>query len=273
MHGMFTFSENTRSWVFGSPPGALPNPLDRLRVATYNVWFDPYEARRRCFSLLEILATESPDIIALQEVTQPFLEAVMREPWIRADYRVSLDHIEATQRYDVVMLSRLPARFTAHPLTTSMGRRLHVVELDTPSGVVVVAGCHLESMREMAHVRLTQIKESLPVLARADTAIWMGDFNAAPDTVEDRSIRTQFADTWTSLCDDPGYTRDTTTNKMLARVKDDRHQRIDRVFLRGSALAPVAMRMLGTEPLDGESDVFPSDHYGLCAEFERTPSP
>ncbi len=270
---MFTFSESTRTWVFGSPNGALPSHLQRLRVATYNVWFDPFEARKRCFALMELLASEAADVIALQEVTQPFLDALLREPWVRSEYRISRDHIESTQRYDVVMLSRLPATFVAHPLTSTMGRRLHRLDLQTTKGTLSIAGCHLESMREMADVRLTQIGEILPILARSEHAVWMGDFNAAPETAEDARIRSAFQDTWCALRDDePGYTRDTSINKMLARVKNDRHQRIDRIFVKGPALVPSAVRMLGTTQLAGEDDdVFPSDHFGLAADFSFAP--
>ncbi len=274
MGAMFTFSEDARSWVSGAANGAQPVHLQRLRVATYNVWFDPFEARKRCFALLELLAAEAPDVIALQEVTQPFLDALLREPWVRQSYGVSCDHLDLLQRrYDVVMLSRLPATFVADEFTTTMGRRLHRLTIKTSAGDLTIAGCHLESMREMAHVRLTQIDEALPIFERTEHAIWMGDFNAAADTAECARIRSAFRDAWCALHGAaPGYTRDTSTNKMLARVKDDRHQRIDRIFVKGPAITPVAMRLLGTAPLSGESDdVFPSDHYGLAADFSFAP--
>ena len=39
--------------------------------------------------------------------------------------------------------------------------------------------------------------------------------------------------------------------------------------MRGDGLLPIQMQLLGTEPLPGtEGQVFPSDHFGLLAEFE-----
>ncbi|HVZ32064.1 MAG TPA: endonuclease/exonuclease/phosphatase family protein [Polyangiaceae bacterium] len=241
-----------------------------MRVATFNVWFDPFENEMRCRAVLDILERESPDVIALEEVTQPFLEALLETSWIRSHYAVSRLWLDPTVRYDVVMLSRLPARFTAHALTSQMGRMLHTLELETTEGCIAVAGVHLESMKEMTPVRLTQIDECLPVLCRAPTAIWIGDFNAAPDSQEDARIRAAFRDAWAELLADPGYTRDTTHNAMLARIKEDRHQRIDRIFLKSDHFRPLSIRMLGTEPIEGTAGrVFPSDHFGLVAELAR----
>jgi len=267
---MYEYSEGEGTWT-PAPQEASPLALEHLRVATFNVWFDAFENDRRCRAVLEILERESPDVIALEEVTQPFLDALLTTPWIRGHYAVSRVKLDPSVRYDVVMLSRLPvARFEAHALTSQMGRRLHAVELVTTDGIVTVAGIHLESMKQMTPTRLAQIDECIPVLCRASTAIWLGDFNAAPASEEDQRIRAAFRDAWEELVTSPGYTRDTTQNAMLARIKDDRHQRIDRIFVKSDAFAPKSIRMLGTEPIAGtEGQVFPSDHFGLVAELTR----
>jgi endonuclease/exonuclease/phosphatase family metal-dependent hydrolase len=267
---MYEFAEGAGDWIKARPRRAALD-LRKLRVATFNVWFDSFENALRRRAVLSILEREKPDVIALEEVTQPFLDALLEEPWIRKAYRVSRTRLDPTVRYDVVMLSRLPVvRFTTHTLTSDMGRKLHAVELRTTAGTVTVAGIHLESMRQMTPTRLVQIDECLPVLCRANTAIWLGDFNAAPASAEDQRIRRAFRDAWDELISDPGYTRDTTQNAMLAKVKDDRHQRIDRIFVKSEAFEPCAIRMLGTEPIEGtEGQVFPSDHFGLLAELEK----
>lgn len=267
---MYEYSEGEGAWVEARPE-AGPLRLHSLRVATFNVWFDTFERELRRRAVLEILERECPDVIALEEVTQPFLDALLETPWIRQHYAVSRTQLDFTARYDVVMLSRLPvARFTAHTLTSRMGRMLHTIELHTTDGMVTVGGIHLESMREMTPTRLAQIDECVPLLCNASTAIWVGDFNAAPSSEEDQRIRAAFRDAWDELVPDPGYTRDTSANAMLAKIKDDRHQRIDRIWLKSDAFAPQSIRMLGTEPIAGtEGQVFPSDHFGLVAELRR----
>ncbi|MDB4989869.1 MAG: endonuclease [Myxococcaceae bacterium] len=269
---MYAYDQESGTWGQAEAERA-PLALHTLRVATFNVWFDSFEQAVRRRAVLDILERESPDVIALEEVTPSFLDALLAEPWIRADYAISRVWLSPTVRYDVVMLSKLPVtRFTAHTLTSRMGRMLHTVELQTTEGIVTVGGIHLESMREMTPTRLAQIDECVPLLCQASTAIWLGDFNAAPESLEDQRIRAAFTDAWEELLSEPGYTRDTTQNAMLAKVKDDRHQRIDRIFVKSSAFVPKSIRMLGTEPIPGTSgQVFPSDHFGLVADLARLP--
>jgi endonuclease/exonuclease/phosphatase family metal-dependent hydrolase len=272
---MYAFSKNAGKWLKQSPR-RIPGPveLSSLRVLTFNVWFDRYECERRCSAVLEILARESADVIALQEVTPYFLQRLLGEPWLRENYASSRSKL-LDARYDVVMLSRLPvSRCISHTLTTDMGRRLHTLEIPTTRGRLAVAGVHLESMRERTPTRVRQIGECIPILGRADFSIWLGDFNSAPTSEEDENIRSAFQDVWDHLDDAPGYTRDTSRNAMLAKVKADRHQRIDRILWRGQGFQPSHIRLLGTAPLPGtDGQVFPSDHFGLLAELDAVPVP
>lgn len=272
MSRMYAFSKSAGKWL-KQHPRRTPNPaeLNSLRVLTFNVWFDRYEWERRCSAVLDILAQEAADVIALQEVTPLFLQRLLAAPWLRESYVASRSKL-LDARYDVVMLSRLPVtRCVSHTLTTDMGRRLHALEIPTTRGRLVVAGVHLESMKERTPTRLTQINECIPILGRADFAVWLGDFNSAPSSEEDERIRTAFRDAWEELDDAPGYTRDTSRNAMLAKVKADRHQRIDRILCRGQAFVPTQIRLLGTTPLSGtEGQVFPSDHFGLLADLEAS---
>jgi endonuclease/exonuclease/phosphatase family metal-dependent hydrolase len=248
--------------------------LARFTVATYNVWFDPFEQARRCQAVLAILERERPDVIALEEVTPTFLACLLEQPWVRAAYRSSRAALDPGQGYDVVMLSRQPVlRFQAHALPTDMGRRLHTLVIATSAGELAVAGVHLESMRERTPTRVAQIHETIRILGQADAAVWVGDFNASPASDEDAHLRSAFRDAWDELSSAPGYTRDTSANAMLAKVKADRHQRIDRVLLRGPGLTAQSIRLLGTEPLpDSAGQVFPSDHFGVIAELAQRPA-
>jgi endonuclease/exonuclease/phosphatase family metal-dependent hydrolase len=267
---MYAFSKNAGKWLKQSPRRTpLPVDLPSLRVVTYNVWFDRFESERRCSAVLEILRDQAPDVIALQEVTPYFLQRLLAEPWLRDSYSSSRSKL-LDARYDVVMLTRLPVhRFVSHQLTTDMGRRLHALEIPTTRGRLVVGGVHLESMRDRTPTRLVQIDECIPILDRADFSIWLGDFNSEPSSEEDQRIRPAFRDAWEELDGATGYTRDTSRNAMLAKVKADRRQRIDRVLWRGQGFQPTRIELLGTQPLaDTDGQVFPSDHFGLVAELE-----
>jgi tyrosyl-DNA phosphodiesterase 2 len=270
---MYAFSKSAGKWLRQSKR-RKPAPVDlpTLRVCTFNVWFDPFESERRCAAVLDILSETRPDVIALQEVTPRFLSSLLSTAWVRDAYAVSRSKL-IDARYDVVMLSKLPVRhFVAHQISSDMGRKLHALTIQTTRGSLLIAGIHMESMRERTPTRLKQIEECTPILSGADCSVWLGDFNAAPRSEEDEAIRCAFRDVWAELSEAPGYTRDTSKNAMLAKVKADRHQRIDRVFLRGDGYQPISVRMLGTAPLpDTDGQVFPSDHFGLIAELEAAP--
>lgn len=270
---MFAYSAQAGAWLPQVRGTRAMLEIDRLRLATYNVWFDAFEAERRRFALFEILESEDLDVIALEEVTMPFLSALLEQPWVRASYEVTRTRLEPGIRYDVVVLSRQPvSRSLAHPLSSNMGRRLHLLELETQRGAIAIGAVHLESMKEMTPTRLLQIEECVPVLCESDSAVWLGDFNAAPGSPEHELMCERFKDAWQELSDgEPGYTRDTSKNAMLARVKDDRHQRIDRILFRSACFSPASIRLLGTSAIAGtDGQVFPSDHFGLVAELACT---
>lgn len=99
------------------PAGPLP---ERIRIVTWNVWFDDHRFEQRSAALLVELARRGADVIALQEVTFRLLAAILAEPWVRAAYQVSdVDVIG----YDVVVLSRLPIqRMMTLQLPSATGR-------------------------------------------------------------------------------------------------------------------------------------------------------
>ncbi|KAJ4456933.1 putative Endonuclease/exonuclease/phosphatase domain protein [Paratrimastix pyriformis] len=93
--------------------GSLP-----LRVATWNVLMPLYErniyTEHRTAAALRILKSLDADLIALQEVTAPFLEALLAAPWVRRDYYCTEGRPAGPtiDPYGQVLLSRLPL---AHP--------------------------------------------------------------------------------------------------------------------------------------------------------------
>ena len=162
---MYAFSKSAGRWLRQSRRyRPAPVELSKLRVATFNVWFDRFEQQRRCNAVLSILESEQPDVIALEEVTPTFLAALLAERWVRDAYATSRVRLLTSARYDVVMLSRLPVvRFTAHTLTSTMDRQLHALTIPTTRGSLVVAGIHLESMKDRTPTRLRQIEECIPI--------------------------------------------------------------------------------------------------------------
>lgn len=240
-----------------------------LRLLTWNAWFGGHMFDERCDALLAELERRQPDVIALQEVTQALLRALLAAPWIRAAYRVSHHEVRS---YDVVILSRLPIRRIAElELPTDMGRRLVVAELACGLAIATV---HLESTREEAATRAAQLRALQPVLAACyGDVVLVGDMNFQPDDpVENAALDPAFVDTWPALHPgDPGYTVDTEVNTMRLQVRSTpTRKRIDRVFLRSPHWRARSIELTGTRPFDAEG-TFISDHFGLETALTATP--
>lgn len=253
-----------------APVAAAVAPHD-VRVLTWNTWFGEHRFAARTAALLRELDARRPDVICLQEVTQPLLDALLDEPWVRHGYQ--LTDVVLDQRYDVVVLSRLPvAAVRALALPTQMGRRLRVVELACG---LTVATVHLESKRESIAPRAAQLRVIQPYLAAlAADAVLVGDMNFKPDDeVETGALDPSFVDAWPALRpDDPGYTADSELNLMRLATKPTppSRKRIDRVFVRATRWRPAAIELVGTAPIDDDA-TFVSDHFGLEASLRAPP--
>lgn len=250
---------------------------DELRIASWNVWFGERAQRERAESLLDLLEREAPDLIGLQEVTPAFLALTLARPWVRARYAISDARGGTVAPYGVLLLSRRPlAGLALQELPTAMGRSLLAARLARREGPLTVATVHLESMRGNGETRAEQLEVILPALAQGGSdALLCGDMNFAPtDALEQSRVGPDWEDLWARLSPaDPGFTSDTTRNRMTFLHKGrEKHARIDRFFLRSPARtwAPREIRLLGTEPISPEQpEVFPSDHFGLLARLER----
>jgi endonuclease/exonuclease/phosphatase family metal-dependent hydrolase len=240
-----------------------------VRLVTWNTWFGGHMFDERRDALFAELARRRPDVIALQEVTQELLDPLLEQPWVRAAYQVSGRPVMS---YGVVILSRLPIRKIASvALPTGMGRELVVAELACGLAVATV---HLESTREEARTRATQLGIIQPaLLERHDDVVLVGDMNFVPgDRLEDAALDPAFVDVWPMLRPaDPGYTVDTDINQMRLQVNSTPvHKRIDRVFARSERWRARSIELVGTQPIDIDG-TFTSDHFGLEAAFAVEP--
>ncbi len=273
----FVFDPSSLAWVEDrapSSPGAAPGVFTFI---TWNVWFAPYSFDARFRALLDEIHARRPDIVCLQEIVRESLEMLLAEPWIRAAYRVSDVRGSTFDSYGVVLLTRLPVRSLAiHALPTHMGRRLLLAEIAIGARRLVVGTVHLESLKSNRDTRALQLGEIFPRLkAAGPDCMLAGDFNFCSSWAEENaSIDPEFVDLWPLLHGrTPGYTEDTSVNAMLWNVKrKDKAVRYDRVLLRSvdRAFQARSIELLGTAPIAASSpDVFPSDHFGLCAVLEE----
>lgn len=270
------FDAKRAEWREAAPADDFP--AERLTVATFNTWFQGGERGLRYAGVLRELERCAPDAILLQEATVELVDALQAAAWVRRGYALvrAPFRADAIPSHGVAVLVRPPVeQAVLHPLKTYMGRRLLSVRCRVNAGPMVFATAHLESMKGYAEVRGEQLRTIFALLEDAPEVVFGGDFNFCSSwTAENARIDARYVDVWPALRPgEPGYTQDTDRNPMLAAAKKDAKKvRFDRLLLRSASgrWKPDAVQLLGVEPVSPRHpQVFPSDHFGVCAAFRR----
>lgn len=259
----------------------LERDPSRLRVLTWNVWFDAMQAEERQLALLREVLAQAPDVVCLQEVLPEFATA-LRASALTSVYNISPYDVSP---YGVLMLVRLdmPCDFQMLELPSNMGRTLIGASFEHRNGQeCAVMTSHFESLQHRATRRL-QLDVAALALQASVRAVLCGDFNfdstqnygdwcrrsrAKHASIENdilQEVLPEFTDMWQHLHpEDPGYTFDGIDNPICVRDPEER-MRYDRVLSKG--LIPTEIVRLGMEPIN-DWGLKPSDHYGLCADLE-----
>jgi tyrosyl-DNA phosphodiesterase 2 len=248
---------------------------NRLTLVTYNVWFGEHRLERRLAALMDEIRRCDPDLIALQEVTPAHLELLLADARVRRLYRVSDAQGETVSPHGVLLLSRLPLDgLQMIELPSGKDRKALVADLGVGGRPLRVGAVHLESSEANTPLRLRQLDELEPLLAEAPQALLTGDFNFDPrQGPEQTRLAQRYQDLWSTLRPgEAGYTEDTDVNRMrLLHKSREKRVRFDRMLLRPAdrGWRPRSIRRIGTGPVSAdEPDLFPSDHFGLCAELQ-----
>mmetsp|Transcript_51511 Transcript_51511/g.159763 ORF Transcript_51511/g.159763 Transcript_51511/m.159763 type:complete len:329 (-) Transcript_51511:166-1152(-) len=262
----------------------------KLRVLTWNVWFDQFFASLRQQALMKELLAAAPDVACLQEVLPGFAEVLRGNAALCEVYDISPQSVAP---YGCLMLVRrdLRPQFGLEEFPTIMGRSLLFAECQDSSPGLFVATVHLESLNSAA-TRKQQLQVAARVLRRRPLSIICGDFNfddtqtwgdwrrKAPalslDEVENnvlQQVLPSFCDTWRAVHPhEPGKTFDGMANPIC--VPDPHEQmRYDRLLAStDGGLKPTSAVMLGTADIEGATEgLKPSDHFGLLVDLEISP--
>jgi poly(A) polymerase len=270
------------SWRPGSRPA--PSAGDgSLRVATFNVLFDLYDADlidtpRRTDAALRQLSALDADLIGLVEVTPGFLARLLAEPWVQERYAVSDGPGgSSVTPHGVLLLSRWPVQ-SADLCTLIPGRRRALIaRIDGPHGLLDVAVVHLtsnaaEGAPELRQREARALLSALAWLAPSHPSVVLGDLNA--DTDLDPLLEAAgLVDAWPAVHpDERGATFDPARNALAALIsRTGRAARYDRILCRG-ALRPTEASLFATGPL-GTTGLFTSDHFGILARMESRTAP
>lgn len=244
-----------------------------IRVATFNVLWDRYdegfiETERRRPLIVGALRALDADLIALQEVELPLLDALLDAGWVRARYSVTAGpRADDVDRYGLVILSRLTVREVGlHALGPH--KACVAVTADTADGPMVFAATHLTSDHtKEGHVhRARELAELRAGFAgRAERCAWLGDFN---DGDPGLAASVDLVDAWTAArgADDQTPTFDPTTNALADISNPDAPpRRLDRVLV--SEGVRVLDARVAFDDAATDDGLFLSDHYAVVVDL------
>ncbi|WP_224240684.1 poly(A) polymerase [Hyalangium gracile] len=292
----YRYDSRALAWVEApsptSSPETLPAPAE-LSLASLNVLFDLYEpelldTRRRTVAAISLLRSVDADIIALQEVTEPFLRELLATPWVREHFFLSEGPAATTVTpYGQVLLSRFPFVSMSQSVF-SRDKRILAGQIALQGGSLWVATLHLTSNRDPSSgsARAAQLRtlvhwaQSLEASGpEGSDLVVAGDFNFGDDAPEVQTLaEAGFVDAWTTLRPgEAGYTYDPSRNAMAALTTSLGHsQRFDHVLVRSPSgrLTPRKVDLFGEEPISGRPSpggdpLFVSDHFGLSCTLLR----
>lgn len=254
--------------------GCDDTPLDRLSLATYNIWFNEKHAEQRYREIAELLSRDAPDIMAFQEVNHTGLAVLLGQPWIRAHYRSAAVVGGGRGNYGMLLLSRLPVELITYTrLPTRLSRGYLAAQLTVNGDPLSVLSVHLESGKAAASLRERQLRQIFDSQKGSENVMIMGDFNIRDaENATLGMLGGDYHDVWPRLRPgEPGYTEDTSINLMRFDMKNKhRHVRFDRVLAKGGTWVPESIELLGREPISTALPrVFPSDHFGVRCTLVR----
>lgn len=264
-------------------------------VVTWNVWQGDFERERRWEEIVRTVARHQPHVICFQEVSASFVEVLDRHSKPdgllhyyggihHSDDRIVKDSASDGGNTGVLLLTHKamgePYRARVN-LTSQSNRWLETASWKVRDTQLTVATVQLES-NPQAKARVDQMNAIFTSLKEWDlssdnkSVIMAGDFNFSPLFTKEQSrldAERSFVDLWSKLHEgDPGYTKDTDINLMSLRQSDkgERRGRLDRVLLHSPRrqMQGRTLKRIGTNALPGgKKAVFPSDHFGLVANF------
>jgi len=269
------YDRDSRQWRYISNNHDFAINATSIKLITDNVWFSDEYIDERSKALLKILDESDADCIALQEVTYHFIQLLLMKKWVQNDYYVSDIRGDTFGSYGVIFLSRFPIKkLSICELPSDMERIFLVAELGINQESMSISTVHLESMEQSADLRAEQLGAIFPLLANSDSSVLMGDLNFCSSAEnENRNIDATYCDSWEIMRPgEPGYTMDSSTNRMLSiNTARENLSRIDRILFRqqDSKWALKKITLLGTSPItESDTNIFPSDHFGLLGELE-----
>ncbi|WMJ69800.1 endonuclease/exonuclease/phosphatase family protein [Stenotrophomonas sp. 24(2023)] len=250
-----------------------------MGMVTFNLHHDreDWPARRR--TILAELRRLQPDAIALQEVIQK-RNVRNQAQWLASklgyEYLfVSTDPPGAPKRYGNALLTRRPVQARNEHLLQPLAdyRTVAHLRIDVDGQPVNVYATHFNerSDEDGKRIRRTQVEDLLRFIGRTSAGapvVIAGDFNALVDANDLSELRSRYGDSYGSV---HVNNADLAQASTLNRHYYDAPSRIDHIFFQQDALVAREAKILFDAPDAGGR--WASDHYGVWARLQFTPTP
>ncbi len=259
-----------------------------IKVITINILFELDEWDRRRTLLVNELAAEQADLIALQEANLKENTGI----WLAEQLGMQYIQIVPFQKvsphgipYGIAILSRHSFIQQQTLDLQSQGRFAQFVEVAPANQPLVFCnghyfwhpGTHPERDRQVQRLLdwLEQLPDEMPVVA-------VGDFNGTPETSAIALMRKHFVSAYAAQ---HGQEPDSTCPTPLARRNKGKflrhiwrnlkvnhtlipwHGTLDYIFI-NQHLQVADCRLILTKPASGSRTLYPSDHFGIAADLE-----
>lgn len=250
-----------------------------LKVLSWNIdGLDERDTIERTLAVCELIHSRTPHVVYLQEVVPTTWARIVST--LSTTYNCYSSPNPPAHYYPVLLVQEGTVEIAGSlkcfnfPHST-MGR--HLLQLPVKfSGVEIqLMTSHLESTKDYASERKRQLKKTFEIMERlqqSKTCIFGGDLNVRDAEVASVGLPKNTVDVWEACGSqmEHKYTWDISKNDNLDWPFPNKPKlRFDRLYLSptDSQLFPKSFELVGRERLPS-CNQFPSDHWGMWAEFE-----
>jgi endonuclease/exonuclease/phosphatase family metal-dependent hydrolase len=259
-----------------------------LKIVTINILNDLSRWAQRRSLLVQGLADLSPDLIAFQEVQLPHNPAGWLADQLGYPHRMLSPKSGRSSSYEgLALISRLPLEDAAVLELGGQDRIAQRASLKFGARTIVIANSHLYWQPGESPARLRQVERLLGWLQNLPgepPCVVCGDFNGTPETQAIQRLGQQLRSAHLAVHGaEPEYTCPTplprspwaVTRTLLGFFLLIRPQHLD-LRWRGvldyifvdPRLRVVDCQVVLDRPAPDNPRIYPSDHFGLCAEIE-----
>ena len=241
-----------------------------MKLITLNTWGKSGPYQKRWNYLLETLQTLKPDVLCLQEVADDELTQLLQKTF-------QFKHHAAAYSAGLLLISKLPLSENltidyqhVSPSEKNYERKAVMTKVKVGNQNLIIANTHLAWRAEDRSVRNGQISELLKAVKKTGfPALICGDLNDIPESSILEETRLAEYENLLQAFQPEAITWDNRNPFIQSHSVRFPDRQVDYILIHN-----LAARILKTKDCvvtfdrHNQESIYPSDHYGIVAEFE-----